>query len=126
MSQRQASQQQASAAPANLATPQAQSLLSNVLTPSAAAAAIAKSKVDYVQVDALVVLKILKHCHELGGGAELVQGILTGMINYPDGASNGPKRIEITNCFGLPNPNTFKAGSPDYNQGRNSARIRKH
>jgi hypothetical protein len=118
MSNRQASQQQPTAAPANLATPQAQTLQSNVLTPSAAAIAITKSKVDYVQVDALVVLKILKHCHELGGGAELVQGILTGMINYPDGASTGPKRIEITNCFGLPNPNTFKAGSPDYNQGR--------
>ena len=121
--QQQQSNSSSSSVPANLATPQVSlapqsSLHSNVLTPSAAAALIAKSKVDYVQVDALVVVKILKHCHELGGGAELVQGILTGMINYPDGGSgsNGPKRIEITNCFGLPNPNTFKAGSPDYNQ----------
>jgi hypothetical protein len=88
-----------------------QQQVQNVLTPSAAANAISKSKVDYVQIDALVALKILKHCQELGSGAEVVQGILTGMINYPDGGSNGPKRIEITNCFGLPNPNTFKSGS---------------
>lgn len=33
-----------------------------VLTPAAAATAIAKAKIDFVQMDALVLLKILKHC----------------------------------------------------------------
>lgn len=33
-----------------------------VLTPAAAATAIAKSRIDFVQMDALVMLKILKHC----------------------------------------------------------------
>lgn len=93
------------------------SVIGNVPTPALAAAAIAKSKCDFVQIDALVVLKVLKHCQEMGGGAESVQGILTGMVQHQDG-SNGPKRIEITNCFGLPNVNNFKAGSggADYDE----------
>lgn len=78
------------------------SIIGNVPTPATAAAAIAKSKIDYVQVDALVLLKILKQCQETGGGAEATQGILTGMVQTQEGSS-GQKRIEITNCFGLPN-----------------------
>jgi hypothetical protein len=78
---------------------------SAILTPSSAAVAITKSKNDYVQMDALVVLKLVKHCHELNGGSEVVQGILTGMVQ---GSENLGKRIEITNCFPLPNPNLFK------------------
>ena len=96
------------------------SVIGNVPTPALAAAAIAKSKCDFVQIDALVVAKVLKHCQEMGGGAESVQGILTGMVQHQDG-SNGPKRIEITNCFGLPNVNNFKTGSggADYDEGLN-------
>lgn len=94
------------------------SIIGNVPTPASAAAAIAKNKSDFVQIDGLVVLKVLKHCQEMGGGAESVQGILTGMVQNQDG-NNGPKRIEITNCFGLPSLNNFKAtnGSADYDEG---------
>jgi hypothetical protein len=86
----------------------------NVPTPSTSAAAITKNKADFVQVDALVLLKILKHCQEMGGGAETAQGILTGMVQTLD---NNVKRIEVTNCFGLPNDNNFKAGNADYDEG---------
>lgn len=79
--------------------------------------AIAKSKVDYVQVDALVLLKILKQCQETGGGAESTQGIMTGMVQTQDGP-NGPKRIEITNCFGLPNINNIKGANTDFGEGK--------
>lgn len=88
-------------------------LISNVPTPASAAAAIAKSKSDFVQIDALVVLKILKQCQEMGGGADLVQGILTGMVQNQDNV----KRIEITNCFGLPSTNNYKPGTTDYDDG---------
>jgi len=87
------------------------------ITPGLAAVAIAKSKSDFVQVDALVLMKILKNCQEMGGGAEMAQGILTGMVQTHEG-SNGQKRIEITNCFGLPNPNNFKG--TDYDDVCNS------
>ena len=81
-------------------------------TPSSAAIAITKSKNDYVQVDALVVLKLVKHCHELNAGSEVVQGILTGMVQ---GNENTGKRIEITNCFPLPNPN-FSKTTQEYDE----------
>lgn len=79
--------------------------------------AIAKSKIDYVQVDALVLLKILKQCQETGGGAESTQGIMTGMVQSQEGP-NGPKRIEITNCFGLPNINNIKGANTDFGEGK--------
>lgn len=91
------------------------SIIGNVPTPATAAAAIAKSKIDYVQVDALVLLKILKQCQETGGGAESTQGILTGMVQVQEGA-NGPKRIEVTNCFGLPNINNIKGANTDFDE----------
>jgi hypothetical protein len=90
------------------------SIIGNVPTPASAAAAIAKSRIDYVQVDALVLLKILKQCQETGGGAEPSQGILTGMVQAQDG---GSKRIEITNCFGLPNINNIKGINTDFDEG---------
>jgi len=91
------------------------SVIGNVVTPGLAAAAIAKSKQDYVQVDALVLLKILKQCQETGGGAEPAQGILTGMIQVQEG-TNGPKRIEVTNCFGLPSANNIKGTASDFDE----------
>lgn len=93
------------------------SVIGNVVTPGLAAAAIAKSKQDYVQVDALVLLKILKQCQETGGGAEPAQGILTGMIQVQEG-TNGPKRIEVTNCFGLPSANNIKGTASDFDEGK--------
>jgi translation initiation factor 3 subunit H len=84
-----------------------------VITAASAATAIAKSKIDFVQIDALVLLKIVKHCQEMGGGAELAQGIMTGMVL--DAKGQDAKRIEITNCFGLPNISSFK-GNNDYDE----------
>ena len=43
-----------------------------------------------------VVLKIIQHCEQEGGGAEAVQGNLLGLVD------EGNKRVEITNCFPTP------------------------
>lgn len=54
-----------------------------------------ESPVDYVQVDGLVVLKIIKHCSEEAGGLlDVAQGVLLGLINN--------NCVEITNCFPIP------------------------
>jgi len=54
--------------------------------------------VDFVQIDGLVVLKIVKHCQEEGaGGTDLVQGVLLGMVEN--------NRLEVTNCFPFPRHN---------------------
>jgi len=51
--------------------------------------------VEYVQIDGLVALKIIKHCQEEGaGGTELVQGVLLGLVEG--------NRLEVTNCFPFP------------------------
>ena len=88
---------------------------STIPTPSSAAAAImTKSKIDFVQIDALVVLKLVKYCHELNGGSDIAQGILTGMVQSLD---NSAKKIEVTNCFPLPNLNSFKESTDaDYDE----------
>ena len=128
MSGRQAASQQAAAAAAAAAQSAPQmapitslipkSIIGNVQTPAAVATTIVKNKINYVQVDALVLLKLVKHCHEMGGGAELAQGILTGMVHNQDGAGK-PKRIEITNSFALPSANNLKTGSAEsYDEGR--------
>ncbi|XP_065843220.1 eukaryotic translation initiation factor 3 subunit H-like [Oscarella lobularis] len=54
--------------------------------------------IESIQVDGLVVLKIIQHCEQEGGGPELVQGVLVGLID------EGAKRLEITNCFPFPSP----------------------
>ena len=42
-----------------------------------------------------MVLKIIKHCEEEGtAGAELVQGVLLGLVEN--------NRLEVTNCFPFP------------------------
>lgn len=54
-----------------------------------------ESPIDFVQIDGLVVLKIIKHCHEEGAGVtDVAQGVLLGL-----GVDN---RLEITNCFPYP------------------------
>ncbi|XP_021351508.1 eukaryotic translation initiation factor 3 subunit H-like [Mizuhopecten yessoensis] len=56
------------------------------------------SAVQYVQIDGLVVLKVIKHCQEEGaGGTDLVQGVLLGLVVE--------NRLEITNCFPFPRHN---------------------
>uniref|UniRef100_A0A452V3U2 eIF-3-gamma n=1 Tax=Ursus maritimus TaxID=29073 RepID=A0A452V3U2_URSMA len=52
------------------------------------------SAVKQVQIDGLVVLKIIKHYQEEGQGTEVVQGVLLGLVVED--------RLEITNCFPFP------------------------
>jgi translation initiation factor 3 subunit H len=67
-------------------------------------------KIDYVQIDSLVVMKIVKHVDlefyagisEVAG--ETCQGILTGLISVDD------KRLEITNCFPTPRSEVLLEG----------------
>nr|SVE86142.1 EOG090X06SH [Daphnia similis]SVE87397.1 EOG090X06SH [Daphnia similis] len=51
--------------------------------------------IDLVQVDGLVVAKIIKHCHEEGSSAvDVAQGVLLGLV--------ADTRLEVTNCFPFP------------------------
>ncbi|XP_078487004.1 eukaryotic translation initiation factor 3 subunit H-like [Ciona intestinalis] len=52
------------------------------------------SVVKNVQIDGLVVLKMVKHCEEDSGGPELVQGVLLGLVVG--------ETLEVTNCFPFP------------------------
>jgi len=49
--------------------------------------------IESVQIEGLVGLKIVKHCHEEGAG-EIAQGVLLGLLV--------DRTLEITNCFPLP------------------------
>jgi len=53
-----------------------------------------ESPISFVQIDGLVVLKIIKHCQEEGSGSGEVKGVLLGLVveNW----------LEITNCFPFP------------------------
>ncbi|CAD5211717.1 unnamed protein product [Bursaphelenchus xylophilus] len=61
-------------------------------------------QVDVVQIDSLVIMKLVKHVDsEFYSGmsdaaGEACQGILTGLISAED------RRLEITNCFPTPRP----------------------
>ncbi|KAM5157833.1 eukaryotic translation initiation factor 3 subunit H [Mantella aurantiaca] len=63
-------------------------------TATAAAAVANETAVKQVQIDGLVVLKIIKHYQEEGHGSEVVQGVLLGLVV--------DDRLEITNCFPFP------------------------
>jgi len=54
------------------------------------------AKIDKVQVDGLVMMKIAKHCHEESGGmlGDTAQGVLLGLIDN--------RTVEVTNCFPYP------------------------
>ncbi|KAK6632131.1 hypothetical protein RUM44_007161 [Polyplax serrata] len=53
------------------------------------------SPIDYVQMDGLAVMKMVKHCHEeSSGNFEIAQGALLGLVVE--------NRLEITNCFPFP------------------------
>ncbi|XP_062869240.1 eukaryotic translation initiation factor 3 subunit H-B [Trichomycterus rosablanca] len=60
-------------------------------------ASCADIPVKQVQIDGLVVLKIIKHYQEEGQGNEVVQGVLLGLVV--------DDRLEITNCFPFPQHN---------------------
>jgi len=49
--------------------------------------------IESVQIEGVVVLKIVKHCHEEGAG-EIAKGVLLGLLV--------DKTLEITNCFPSP------------------------
>lgn len=54
-----------------------------------------ESRIDYVQCDGLVVMKMVKHCHEESlTNMEVSQGALLGLVVQ--------NRLEITNCFPFP------------------------
>ncbi|XP_064883115.1 eukaryotic translation initiation factor 3 subunit H-like [Oncorhynchus nerka] len=52
------------------------------------------SPVKQIQIEGLVVLKMIKHYQEEGQGSEVVQGVLLGLVVED--------RLEITNCFPFP------------------------
>lgn len=54
---------------------------------------IKTSIIENVQIEGLVALKIVKHCHEEGAG-EVAKGVLLGLLV--------DKTLEITNCFPSP------------------------
>ncbi|XP_066273350.1 eukaryotic translation initiation factor 3 subunit H-B-like [Branchiostoma lanceolatum] len=56
--------------------------------------AVAGEQVKLVQIDGLVVLKIIKHCEEEGAVGAVVQGVLLGLVV--------DDKLEITNCFPFP------------------------
>ena len=50
-----------------------------------------------VQIDGLVIMKLIKHCHELEAstsGSGIAQGALLGLVT--------DTRLEITHCFPFP------------------------
>lgn len=51
------------------------------------------AKIDSVQIEGLVALKIIKHCYE-EGTRDVAQGVLLGLLV--------DKKLEITNCFPYP------------------------
>lgn len=54
---------------------------------------------------------MIKHCQEEGaGGAELVQGVLLGLVTE--------NRLEVTNCFPFPR----HAEDDDFNEGKTCRR----
>ncbi len=65
------------------------------------------SDVQYVQVDGMVALKLIKHYEdESAAGNDFIQGILLGMVQE--------NRLEVTNCFALPRiPAPTADGLPD-------------
>jgi len=57
----------------------------------------ADSPIEVVQIDGLVVMKLIKHCHELeasSSGSMIAQGALLGLV--------ADTRLEITHCFPFP------------------------
>lgn len=55
------------------------------------------SSIEVVQIDGLVIMKLIKHCHELEAstsGSGIAQGALLGLV--------ADTRLEITHCFPFP------------------------
>merc|ERR1712027_132701 len=66
-----------------------------------------ESKIDVVQIDGLVVMKLIKHCHEvdLSAPGGIAQGALLGLVT--------DTRLEITHAFPFPSSSTGAAAGAD-------------
>ncbi|KAI6183265.1 Eukaryotic translation initiation factor 3 subunit H [Aphelenchoides bicaudatus] len=79
---------------------------------------ISECKVDHVQIDSLVIMKLVKHVDsEFYAGmsdvaGEACQGILTGLVLPSE------KRLEITNCFPTPRSELVGPDTDDAAQAR--------
>lgn len=60
--------------------------------------ATAGTRLDCVQIDGLVVLKIIKHCRDEGNPSVMISGQLLGM----DITLEGTTTLEVTSCFPMP------------------------
>ncbi|KAF7659551.1 hypothetical protein LDENG_00296780 [Lucifuga dentata] len=74
----------------------------------ASSAGTLDSPVKQIQIEGLVVLKIIKHYQEEGQGSEVVQGVLLGLVV--------DDRLEITNCFPFPQHTEDDADFDEGNQ----------
>jgi len=64
-------------------------------------------KVDLVQIDGLVVMKLIKHCHEAeNSGSAFAQGALLGLVS--------DTKLEITHCFPFPSISDESLDDEDY------------
>jgi len=66
-----------------------------------------ESKIESVQVDGLVIMKLIKHCHEAeNSGSVYAQGALLGLV--------AETRLEITHCFPFPSTNDENADDEEF------------
>lgn len=64
-------------------------------------------KIEVVQIDGLVVMKLIKHCHEAeNSGSAFAQGALLGLV--------ADTRLEITHCFPFPSINDESLDDEDF------------
>jgi len=67
-----------------------------------------ESRIQVVQIDGLVVMKLIKHCHEVNlANLGIAQGALLGLV-----AENA--RLEITHCFPFPSVNDESISDEDF------------
>jgi len=66
-----------------------------------------ENKIEVVQIDGLVVMKLIKHCHEAeNSGSVFAQGALLGLV--------AETRLEITHCFPFPTFNDESIDDEDF------------
>jgi len=66
-----------------------------------------ENKIEIVQIDGLVVMKLVKHCHEAeNSGSAFAQGALLGLV--------AETRLEITHCFPFPSLNDETLDDEDF------------
>jgi len=67
------------------------------------------SKIEVVQIDGLVVMKLIKHCHEVNvANLGIAQGALLGLV--------ADTRLEITHCFPFPSVSDESINDEDFQQ----------